>query len=230
MSKKLRLGELLLSKGLIDESKLENALSRQKQWGGRLGMQFVELGYLDEITLLKFLSDQLKFECADLTKVHFMPEVYSLITTEIAKKYHVIPLTSKESAGKHYLFLAMSDPNNMLALEEIEFLTNHRVKPIIATDSQIENAIEHFYDEKTWVQIEPLTDKIKTFDLDESNMEIFHEVPMKEQVQEEEAKKKKESIDKDPQLLALIRVLVKKGVFTRKEYLGELKQIKAKKT
>ena len=224
----MRLGELLLSKGLIDEAQLENALSRQKQWGGRLGVQFVELGYLDEINLLKFLSDQLKFECADLTKVHFVREVYSLISTEIARKYHVIPLTTKESGGKKYLFLAMSDTNNMLAIEEIEFLTNHRVKPIIATDSQIDNAIEHFYDEKTWVQIEPLTDKIKTFDRDESNMEVFHEVPMKERVQEE-AKKKKEPIEKDPQLLALIRVLVKKGIFTREEYVDELKQIKGKK-
>jgi len=158
---KKRLGEMLIEQKLIDQLQLEAAIGRQKQWGGMLGANLVKLGYISEITLLKFLGNQLHLPCADLSKINFKEETYSLITIELAKKYHTIPLETKDAAGRKILFIAISEPTNLLAIDEISFLTGLTVRPVIATDTQIAKAIEKFYQGRDWIDIEPLSEKVK---------------------------------------------------------------------
>ena len=219
MVDKKKLGEMLVEKGLIDEMQLQSAIGKQKQWGGRLGANLVKLGYIGEITLLKFLSSQLKFPCADLSKIMITDKIYSIISIEVAKQHHVIPLDLKEIEGKKVLFLAMSEPTNFVAIDEIAFLTNHNVKPVIATNSQIHSAIKKYYEGKGWVEIAPLKEKVETTEY--GNLEIVHHVPIKEN---KEIREKKASI-KNTELLALVRVLVKKGVISRADYDAELKDM-----
>lgn len=218
---KKRLGEMLVEKGLIDQMQLQSAIGRQKQWGGRFGANLVKLGYISEITLIKFLSNQLKLPCADLSKIKFTPRSYSLITKEVAKKYHIIPIETREDGSRKILFLAMSEPTNMLALDEVSFLTGMTIRPVIATDTQIGRAIDKYYNDRDWVEIEPLSEKIATAEA--STPKIIHEITIKEK---KEIQKKNKSVVKNPELLALVRVLVKKGLITRDEYLKEIEQIK----
>lgn len=226
MSTKKRLGEMLVDKGLIDKVQLEAAIGRQHQWGGRLGSNLVKLAYISEITLLKFLSSQLKLPCGDLSNIKFNEDTCNLITAEVAKKYHIIPLELKAGAGKKTLFIAMSEPTNILAIDEVSFLTGLTVRPVIATDSQIATAIDKFYNHRDWIEIEPLTEKITTAEDSSPEIiapEIIHHVSLKEQDEEKKASK---SVVKNPELLALIRVLVKNGLISRDEFMTELKNLK----
>lgn len=208
---KKRLGDMLLEEGLIDGMQLQGALSRQKEWGGRLGENFVKLGSVSEITLLKFLGKQLGHPCADLSKFEIKPEVYKLISSQLAQKYKVIPLQVKKTEAQSVLFLAMSDPTNLMANDEIRFISGLLVDPVIATASQIENAIEKYYlnDE---VQIRPLAEKVPT--IDPEDMEIIHEVPLMERMELEKAK---DSTIKNKEVMALITFLDEKGIIKKDE-------------
>lgn len=220
MSKKKKLGEMLLENGLVDKLQLDAALKRQEQWGGRLGKNLVELGSTSEINLLKFLSKQLNFPCTDLSKIKIAKESLGLISVELARKYNVMPLQLKESGGRKFLFLGMSDPTSFVAIDEVGFVTGFTVKPVIVTDSQIESAIEKYYVNNN-LNIEPLTETVPV--VKPEDMEIIHEVPMQELIDLEA----EGSIDiKSPELLALLMILNEKGVLTKDEYIKKLKQLK----
>jgi len=219
---KKRLGEMLIDKGLVNEEQVDAAIIRQKQWGGMLGGNLVKLGFISEITLVKFVSSQLKLPCADLHRLKFDQKVYSLITREVAKKYHVFPLELKGDGAKKVLFLAVSDPTNMVAIDEVSFLTGLAVRPVIATETQISKALEKFYFGKNWIEIEPLSEAIKSPEY--HGVEIINEVT----IEDTGVKKKKICSDKNTELMALIRVLVKNGIISRDEYLKELQFLKEK--
>lgn len=231
MSTKKRLGEMLVEKGLIDKIQLEAAIGRQHQWGGRLGSNLVKLAYISEITLIKFLSSQLKLPCGDLSNIKFNNDTCKLITPEVAKKYHIIPLELKKGGGKKTLYIAMSEPTNILAIDEVSFLTGLTVNPVIATDSQISQAIDKFYNDRDWIEIEPLTEKVTS--AEDNSPEIVHEVTLKEQEEIEietesnlnEGETDAKGVFKNPELLALIRLLVKKGLISKEEFVTELNQI-----
>ena len=215
-----KVGEILLENGLIDELQLEAALTRQKQWGGRLGANLVKLGHISEVNLLKFLSKQLNYPCADLSKFKVDQQVFKIISVDLAKKNHIIPLKIKEDQGKKSLFLAMSNPTDISIVDEINFITGCTVKPVIATDSQIESAIDKYYLNRE-VEIEPLAEKAPV--MSQAEIEIFHEVTFKEKLEEE----KIESIQtKNPEMQALIMILEEKGILTKDEFVKKLNTIK----
>lgn len=222
-SEKKRLGDMLIEKGLIDRMQLEAALGRQKQWGGRLGFNLVKLGYISETTMLKFLSSQLKLPCADLSKLNISGRVLDLLHRDVAVNYHILPLQVKEEGGKKYLFLAMSEPMNILAIDEVSFLTGCTVKPVIATDSQIAQALEKYYEKRGWINIDPLSETIQV--VHPETMEIVHEVPLKEKIAMDQKKTETRPAE-SPGVTALVNILVKKGVINRYEYLEELETLK----
>lgn len=220
MSEQKKVGEILLENGLIDELQLEAALTKQKQWGGRLGANLVKLGYISEVNLLKFLSKQLNYPCADLSNFKVDQQVFKIISVDLAKKNHIIPLQIKEDQGKKSLFLAMSNPTDISIVDEINFITGCTVKPVIATDSQIESAINKYYLNGE-VEIERLAEKAPV--MSQAEIEIFHEVTFKEKLEEEKIK----SIQtKNPEMQALIMILEEKGILTKDEFVKKLNTIK----
>lgn len=142
---KKRLGDLLVEAGLIDQFQLRSALAEQQKWGGRLGNHFVRLKFITEEKLIKFLSQQLKIQYVDISKIRISPATIELIPEEIATKHNVLPLGIKTEAGKKALFIATSDPTNLEAIDEIQFLTGYTVKPVLAADTVISNAIKEYY-------------------------------------------------------------------------------------
>ena len=221
MPNRKKLGEMLLENGFIDEVQLEGTLTRQKQWGGRLGENLVKQGFVSEITLLKFLSKQLNLPCADLCKIDIKPEVYNLISVKLAQKHKVLPLQLKQTDVKSILYVAMSDPTDDMAIDEIRFMSGHMTNSVIATSSQIESAIEKYYfnDE---VQIIPLVERLPSIEL-EAELEIVHEVPIEEQLDIEKTKNLEIN---NQEVLALILLLDEKGLLGKDEYLGKLAQLR----
>lgn len=140
MAKKL--GELLIEAGLISASQLESALDRQRSWGGRLGTNLIMTGALDEQDLLRFLAKKTGIAEVDLTNLQIDPKMLKLIPQKIAEQYNVVPISQKD---KNTIVAAFADPTDLAAVDEVRFVAGREVFPVIATLSNIRNAINRFY-------------------------------------------------------------------------------------
>lgn len=138
-----RLGELLVRENLITIQQLQQAEDEQRKGGGRLGASLIKLGLVDEGDLLNFLSKQYHVPSINLDEFEIDSEVVKLLTEDVAKKHQVIPV---HRAGAS-LVVAMADPSNIYAIDDIKFLTGYNVEVVVASDSQIERAIGRYYAE-----------------------------------------------------------------------------------
>jgi type IV pilus assembly protein PilB len=138
----IRLGELLVSKGLITTRQLDDALQEQKISGNKLGTSLVKLGFMSEKQLVSFLSKHYGVPAIDLSEVEVDPEAIKLIPADVVYKYQVLPI--KRVGGT--LRVAMSDPSNILAIDDIKFLTSCHVEVFVSTESAIKVAIDKHYD------------------------------------------------------------------------------------
>ncbi len=136
-----KLGQLLIASGKITEEQLNEALKLQKRGGGRLGTNLVKLGHITEDKLVKFLSKQYGMSAIDLTDYKIDPAVLKLITADMAKKHMIMPLTRIGAT----LTVAMADPSNVFAVDDIKFMTGYNVEVVIATESALINAITSYY-------------------------------------------------------------------------------------
>jgi type IV pilus assembly protein PilB len=137
-----RLGDLLVRKGYITPEQLRKAAEEQKQNGGPLIRHLVKLGCLTEDALLAYLQKEYRLPIADPTATEIPDEAIQLVPHALVTKYHLIPLGLTGSS----LTLAMADPSNLVAVDEVKFLTGYDVKVTVATVSAIQQAIERHYD------------------------------------------------------------------------------------
>ena len=137
-----RLGDLLVNEGLISREGLQRALSEQKGSNEKLGSILVRLGLIQEDQLIGFLSRQYGIPSITLTQLDIDPEVVKLVPAQIAKKYEVLPVKRTGNA----LTLAMADPTNVFALDDVAFMTNLQVLPVVASQGAIRQAIERLYE------------------------------------------------------------------------------------
>lgn len=135
------LGQLLLKANLITESQLQEALKVQKLEGKRLGSVLLKLGYITEESLITFLSRQYNAPPINLSEHKIDPTLLKLVPYETAKKYQLIPL-SKDGAAMR---VAIADPSNNFAIDDIKFLTGMKVQVYVAAESAIMQAIEANY-------------------------------------------------------------------------------------
>lgn len=136
-----RLGDLLISVGLINQQQLEEALSQQKTTKKRLGDQLISSGYITQKQLIEALQLQLGIEFVDLSSVQIPSELSQVLPKNIAKKYSVVPVKLE----KDTLFLAMADPMNFMAIEEARTATRKRIIPMISYGDAIDRAISELY-------------------------------------------------------------------------------------
>ncbi len=136
-----KLGEILLKEHLISPAQLDQAVQHQKVHGGRLGMALVGLGFIQDDELMGVLSRQYGVPSINLEYFQIDPEVLELIPRETAAKYHVLPLSRAGSS----LTLAMGDPSNVFAMDQIKFMTGFSIEPVVAPETAILEAInKHF--------------------------------------------------------------------------------------
>ncbi|HYR02523.1 MAG TPA: type IV-A pilus assembly ATPase PilB, partial [Syntrophobacteria bacterium] len=145
MAKKL--GDVLLDGGLITPDQLQRAVSEQKQSGGMLAPTLVKLGFMGESELLDFLSKQYGVPAVDPGKLDADQEVIDLIPSNIVQKYKIVPI----SLDGQTLTIAMVDPSNLFAVDDIRFLTRKNIRVTVATETAIKQAMDRFYDAGTGV-------------------------------------------------------------------------------
>ena len=136
-----RLGELLVREKLISPLQLQKAMETQRSAGGRLGHQLTKLGYLDENELTAFLSKQYGVPSINLQEFDIDAEVLKIIPKEVVIRHQVIPINK---AG-NTLIVAMADPSNIYAIDDIKFITNFRIDIVVASEQQIAEAIEKYF-------------------------------------------------------------------------------------
>ncbi|MEQ8978164.1 MAG: hypothetical protein RL846_09565, partial [Deltaproteobacteria bacterium] len=139
MATRIRLGELLVRAGVIDELKLKAALSEQQKWGGRLGKILVDMSFVSEDLLVKALSKQLGVSRATFTGGPLPAEIVDKIDVQFAKSNELCPEAYDES--RRVLVVATADPTNVTAMDELRFRTGLKIETTIAGHREIEAAI-----------------------------------------------------------------------------------------
>jgi type IV pilus assembly protein PilB len=136
-----RLGDLLVKEKVITNEQLQQALKTQKESNVRLGSALVKLGYLTDEDVTNFLSRQYGVPAINLSYFEIDPSVVKLIPQETAKRYQILPL-SRVGAS---LTIAMVDPTNVFAMDDIKFMTGFNIEPVVASETAINEGIEKAY-------------------------------------------------------------------------------------
>jgi type IV pilus assembly protein PilB len=154
-----RLGEILLREGLITQDQLKKALLEQKNTGMRLGYTLVKLGLVEETEISKMLARQYRMPAVDLSRFEVDAKILKLLPGDVAVKHTVLPLKREGRT----LTVAIADPNNVTAIEDIKFITRCDVFPVIAGEYTLRNAIERYYQQSD-AQLQTLLKDIEAAD------------------------------------------------------------------
>lgn len=139
-----QLGELLLERNIINSDELERALLTQKEKGGLIGEVLVELGLVKEEDIAQALTAQYGFPYLPLSNYEINPEVISIIPSRVARQYLLVPI---DKIGNN-ITVAMSNPLNVQAIEDVELLTGCSVQTFVSTSSDIKKVIVKYYKDK----------------------------------------------------------------------------------
>jgi type IV pilus assembly protein PilB len=145
MSQVQRIGELLRAARLVSEAELEAALQEQARTGGLLGEILVASGVVSELQLTQILSNQLSVAWVSLAHVDLSDELLTLVPRALAYRYDLLPVHFRIEHGAKILYVAISDPTHVAAMEEVARATGMHVRPLIAPRSEIRRQIETAY-------------------------------------------------------------------------------------
>jgi type IV pilus assembly protein PilB len=136
-----RLGELLVREKLISLSQLRAAQEEQQRSGGNLGFTLARLGYISDNEITNFLSQQYRVPTIDLEEYEIDADILKLVAKEQCEKHRVVPVSRTGNS----LIVAMADPTNLHAIDDLKFLTSYNIEPVIASETAIGQAIERYY-------------------------------------------------------------------------------------
>ncbi len=159
-----KLGDILLREGLISPDQLKRALAEQKNTGMRLGYTLVKLGFVEETEVTKMLARQYRMPAVDLSRFEVDPKILKLLPPDIATKYTVLPLKREGRT----LTIAIADPNNVTAIEDIKFITRCDVFPVVAGEYTLRNAIDRYYQQSD-AQLQEL---LRGVEAEDSDLEV----------------------------------------------------------
>jgi Type II secretion system (T2SS), protein E, N-terminal domain len=145
MAPRKRLGQVLMESGVIDEHQLQSALGHQKQWGGKLGAILVQKGFCKEDDVVTALTKHLNMQRVRLAEVKVDPRALKCVSKALAEKLHVLPYEISGSGRSEVVTIAMSDPTDLSAVDQLAFHTGKRLKTMLAGDSEIVAAIHAHY-------------------------------------------------------------------------------------
>src|SRR6266540_5749918 len=137
----VRIGELLLKEKRITPDQLQQALNHQKANGGKLGFNLVQMGFVKDEEISSLLSKQYGVPSINLSQFEIDAGVIKLIPADTANKYQIIPLSRAGAT----LTIAMTDPTNVFAMDDIKFMTGYNVEPVVASEAAVTDAITRYY-------------------------------------------------------------------------------------
>jgi type IV pilus assembly protein PilB len=178
-----QIGDLLVKENYITSDQLDAALRQQSQNGGRLGSILISLGFVDDDDITALLSRKYGVPSINLAFYDIEPAVIKLIPIDVAQKYMVVPL----SRVGNTLTVASTDPTNVLALDDIKFMTGFNVEPVVASEASLTDALEKYYGTPHSIELRKVFEQIaqvdreNSFDLDlEAGAEEEEEVSLDE--------------------------------------------------
>jgi type IV pilus assembly protein PilB len=137
----VRIGELLLKEKRLTPAQLQEALNYQKTHGGKLGYNLVKLGFVKDEEITALLSKQYGVPSINLAQFEIDPAIVKLIPAETAQKYQIVPLSRAGAT----LTIAMTDPTNVFAMDDIKFMTGYNVEPVVASETAVSEAIQRYF-------------------------------------------------------------------------------------
>ena len=143
-SNRKRMGDMLVEERVITDEQLNYALKEQKKRKLKIGETLVDLGFIDELTIVKVLEKQLKVERIQLASIVIDPEILKLVSEQILRKYMVMPFEFHKS-NPNVLRVAMADPLDIISIDDIAIITNLKIEPTVATPKEIATAIDKYY-------------------------------------------------------------------------------------
>lgn len=155
---KKNLGLMLLEANLIDEVQMKVALEVQKKTGKKFGSTLVDLKFIDENVLAAFLSKQIDIPCISLLNIAIPSEVIEKIPYELAKRTHSMPIKIESN----FLFVAMVDPTDINAINELENVAKMPVVPLVAPQSSIEKVIKKYYERESLEDTKPSLQELRS--------------------------------------------------------------------
>ncbi len=141
------LGEVLLREEVVSLAQLDDARKEIERHGGKLGNTLAKLGYVSEQQLVSFLSKQYGVPAVSLDEIAVPEEVIKMVPKEVAQRHGIIPVEKQGSS----LIVAVSDPSNIYAMDDIKFLTGYNVEMVVAAESSIREALDDYYQEEEQV-------------------------------------------------------------------------------
>src|SRR5436309_2844742 len=191
----VKLGEMLIKAGLLTPQKLQEALEYQKTNGGKLGLNLVKLGLVKEEDITRVLSQQYRVPAINLTKVEVDDTVVKLIPSEVAQKYLVIPVNRTGAT----LTIAMVDPTNVFAMDDIKFMTGYNVEPVVASEIAIKEAIDQYYGSSHAIELKKVMDEMA--ETEAENLEVLEE-------QEDVDIQRLEAASEDAPVVKLVNIIM----------------------
>jgi len=142
MTMRKRIGELLVEVGALDAFQLESALAHQRRWGGRLGSAIVHLGFMREDQVLSAVGEQLGVSVVSLWDKVVPRDVISLLPEKVIRSRKVLPLARLREHRRGPLLVALPDPADLGVLDELSFATGLEIRPVLASEGELDRAIE----------------------------------------------------------------------------------------
>ncbi len=246
MQPKKRLGDILLELKVINEDQLKVALDFAKKWNYKLGAALVANNFIKEEKLLEILSRHLGLPVVDLLSYRENKMVLKLVTSELAQKYTLFPVSFVQEGPRSLLLVAMSDPLNFDAISEVEFISNYKVKPALAPHGMIEKMIRRYYQGIDTDPIEIPSGDGSVSDYSHLTLPLQeHEISFDESGDSSIIKKNEEKMERtdsriaefaktdkmaqDLQFVAVVRLLIKKGIISKEELISEINKLKQRK-
>lgn len=214
-----KLGDLLVEAGIIDGRQLDMALEHQKRWGGRLGAALVELGVVTDALIVRAISHQLHLPSIELEGLMIPPRVLELVPRELCERHLLLPWNiSRNERGAETLHVAMSDPTNLELVDDLAFRTGKRIEVSVASEKEVELAIRRaFYGERPEDQHPKELPRMGPA----HRGEVFEMNALAPAPPSHPA----DALSDRQLVLALVRLLTRKGLITENEWLAELKRL-----
>lgn len=173
--KKKRLGDLLVDAGVITKEQLMEGLDRQKQTSTKLGESLIDLGYTSEYEIAKALHYQLGYEMVTLSELEIPDSILSLVNEQVLRKQVVLPFAfSKKSAN--VLRVAMANPLDIIAMDDLAIITNMQIEPVVATTTDVMKNIDKYYGNAEAMAVAERYTKEKESQYKEEQEEVKEEV------------------------------------------------------
>jgi type IV pilus assembly protein PilB len=165
----VRLGELLTKASLITQDQLKEALKLQKDTGGKLGETLIKLGFVSEEDITECLSQQFGVPSINLAHFEIDSSVIKLVPADVARKYNILPVNKTGAT----ITIAMADPTNVFAMDDIKFMTGYNVEPVVASELGIKAAIDNYYGTTSSLELKKVMEDLQT--QESADLEVLEE-------------------------------------------------------